>query len=129
MAGKVENMIAYVREFLGRFSAKVSVSPDPSLDYSLSFGISPKDTDADEMLESSSADSIKEGVHIVVCIDEFQQIGEFPDSLTVQKRLRGVWQHQENVSYCLFGSNETFDGKDLPEKEYAVLSIRRYDLS
>ena len=24
---------------------------------------------------------------------------------------------------------ETFDGKDLPEKEYAVLSIRRYDLS
>ena len=58
VAGKVENMIAYVREFLGRFSAKVSVSPDPSLDYSLSFGISPKDTDD---LESSSADSIKEG--------------------------------------------------------------------
>ena len=50
VAGKVENMIAYVREFLGSFSAKVSVSPDPSLDYSLSFGISPKDTDADEIL-------------------------------------------------------------------------------
>lgn len=40
----------------------------------------------------------------MICIDEFQQIGEFPDSLDVQKRLRGVWQHHQNVSYCFFGS-------------------------
>lgn len=41
---------------------------------------------------------------IVVCIDEFQQIGDFPDSLSFQKKLRGVWQLQKNVSYCLYGS-------------------------
>ena len=45
-------------------------------------------------------------IYIVVCIDEFQQVGEFPDSLTVQKRMRGVWQLQRNVSYCLFGSKK-----------------------
>ena len=44
--------------------------------------------------------------HIVVCIDEFQQIGEMTDALTIQKRLRGIWQHQRNVSYCLFGSKK-----------------------
>lgn len=25
---------------------------------------------------------------------------------TDQKRLRGIWQHQRNVSYCLFGSKK-----------------------
>ncbi len=25
---------------------------------------------------------------------------------TAQKRLRGIWQHQRNVSYCLFGSKK-----------------------
>ena len=48
----------------------------------------------------------EQGVHLIICIDEFQQIGEFGDSLTVQKRLRGIWQHQQNVSYCLFGSKK-----------------------
>lgn len=46
----------------------------------------------------------EKGVRIVVCIDEFQQIGELRDSLTFQKKLRSVWQHQHNTSYCLFGS-------------------------
>ena len=48
----------------------------------------------------------KRGKHILICIDEFQQIGEFADSLTMQKRMRGVWQCQQNVSYCLFGSKK-----------------------
>ena len=46
------------------------------------------------------------GCHIVVCIDEFQQIGDFPDSLTFQKKLRSVWQLQSHVSYCLYGSKK-----------------------
>lgn len=55
----------------------------------------------------------------MVCIDEFQQIGEWQDSLTVQKRLRGVWQHQQHVSYCLFGSKQhmmthLFQNKRMP---------------
>jgi len=36
----------------------------------------------------------------------FQQIGEMSDTLTIQKRLRGIWQHQRHVSYCLFGSKK-----------------------
>lgn len=55
----------------------------------------------------------------MVCIDEFQQIGEMPDSLDVQKRLRTVWQHQQNTSYCFFGSKRhmmlnLFQNKKMP---------------
>ena len=54
-----------------------------------------------------------------IAIDEFQQIAEFKDSKTFQKRLRTVWQLQKSVSYCLFGSkrhlmNELFEKKSLP---------------
>lgn len=119
VAGKMENVISDVRDFLGRFSAKISVSPDPSMDYSISLGISPKELDINEVLELPEKIAKQKGIHIVVCIDEFQQIGEFTDTITVQKKLRGVWQHQNNVSYCLFGSKKhlmekIFQKKNMP---------------
>ena len=42
----------------------------------------------------------------MVCIDEFQQVGDFSDSETFQKKLRSVWQHQQEVTYCMFGSKK-----------------------
>ena len=44
--------------------------------------------------------------HIVIAIDEFQQIGEMSDTLIIQKKLRSVWQHHKHTSYCLFGSKQ-----------------------
>ena len=55
-------------------------------------------------VETSRSHSQSKGYRIVVCVDEFQQIGDFPDSLTFQKKLRGIWQLQSHVSYCLYGS-------------------------
>ena len=94
------------RDFLSRLMPKISVSPDPNSDFSLSLGITPKTHTPEEVLELAETIAMKKNKRIVVCIDEFQQIGEFPDSLTVQKRLRSVWQHQQWTSYCLFGSKK-----------------------
>ena len=63
--------------------------------------------------------AIEKGIQIVICIDEFQQISDFEDSKTFQKKLRSVWQLQQHVSYCLFRSkkhlmNELFEKKNLP---------------
>ena len=119
VGGKMENVISDVKEFLGRFSVKINVSPDPISELSLSLGVTPKAADAEEILGLPERMASKKGIQIVVCIDEFQQIGEFADSLLFQKRLRGVWQHQENVSYCLFGSKRhlmenIFQKKSMP---------------
>ena len=46
------------------------------------------------------------GKRCYIAIDEFQQIGDFADSLTFQKKLRGIWQLQTHVSYCLYGSKK-----------------------
>lgn len=94
------------RDFLSRIVPQVSFSPDPTQDYSISLGITPKTHQPEEILNLPEQIARKKGIHIVVCIDEFQQVGEFPDSLYVQKRMRSVWQHQQNVSYCLYGSKK-----------------------
>ena len=118
-ASHADLVLKNIKDFLVRISPKVSFSPDPTMDYSLSLGISPKDYSPEEILSLPEVISQKIGKHIVVCIDEFQQVGEFPDSLTIQKRMRGVWQLQRNVSYCLFGSKkhlltEIFHSKRMP---------------
>jgi len=105
-SSKTEHVIENIKKFLVRLTPKISFSPEPMSEYSLSLGITPQNYIPEEILQLPEMIGQEQGVHIVVCIDEFQQIGEMPDTLTIQKRLRGIWQHQRNVSYCLFGSKK-----------------------
>ena len=91
-------------DFYNRFAEAIMQSMGN--EYSLSLGITPKDYSPEEILNLPEKIAQENGIRLVVCIDEFQQIGEFPDTLTVQKRLRGAWQHHQNVSYCFFGSKK-----------------------
>ena len=105
-ATKTEQIIENIKKFLVRLTPKIAFSPEPLSDFSFSLGITPQNYQPEEILQLPEIIGKTQGVHIVVCIDEFQQIGEMPESLSVQKRLRGIWQHQRNVSYCLFGSKK-----------------------
>ena len=118
-SSKFEELMEDAQIFLSRISPKFTIGPDPMSDFSLSLDISAKGNDIDEILQLPEKIAQKKGISIVVCIDEFQQIAEFKDSKTFQKRLRTVWQLQQSVSYCLFGSkkhlmNELFEKKSLP---------------
>ena len=92
------------KEFLYRLTPKISFSPEPNSDFSISLGITPKTHTPEEVLQMAETIAIKRKKRIVICIDEFQQIGEMSNSKQIQARLRTVWQHQKHVSYCLFGS-------------------------
>jgi uncharacterized protein len=123
---KVEQLMENVRKFLVRVSPKISFSPEPNSEYSLSLGITPKDYSPEEILQLPETIAQEKGYRIVVCIDEFQQVGEFPDSLNVQKRLRGVWQHHQHVSYCFFGSKRhlmenIFQSKRMPFYQFGEM--------
>ena len=103
---QLEQVMENIKRFLVRVSPKLSFSPEPNSEFSVSLSITPKDYSPEEILDLPERIAKEQGIRIVVCIDEFQQIGEFADSLTVQKRLRGVWQHHQHVSYCFFGSKK-----------------------
>lgn len=118
-SSKIEILMENVRRFLARVSPKISISPDSVTGYAISLGITPKEYSPEEVLSLPEQIAKQLGRHIVVCIDEFQQAAEWPDSLQVQKRMRGIWQHQQHVSYCLFGSrqhmmNQLFQNKRMP---------------
>ncbi len=118
-SSKLDEWLEHAKLFLSRISPKISLSPDPMTDFSISLEFNPKKEDIDEILQLPEKIAQKNGCSIVVCIDEFQQIAEFKDSKIFQKRLRSVWQLQKSVSYCLFGSkkhlmNELFEKKSLP---------------
>ena len=103
-ASKVEEWKDLAKGFIERLAPKISMSPDAMSEYSISLGITPKTHTPEEILQLPETIAQRKGCHVLICIDEFQQVGEFPNSLTVQKRMRSVWQHQKNVSYCLYGS-------------------------
>lgn len=118
-SSKLEEWLENVKLFLSRIRPKISMGTDPMTEFSISFEMNPQSNDIDEILQLPEKIAQKKGYKIVVCIDEFQQIAEFQDSRTFQKRLRSIWQLQKSVSYCLFGSkkhlmNELFEKKSLP---------------
>lgn len=105
-ASKAELWMDNARDFIARLSPKVSFSLEPTSEFALSLGITPKTHTPEEVLDLAENIARKKQKRIVVCIDEFQQIGEMADTVSIQKRLRSVWQHQRFTSYCLFGSKK-----------------------
>jgi len=101
-----EEWMGNAKLFLGRFVPKISIGQDPLTDFSVSLEYNASNNTTEEVLQLPERIAREKGYKIVVCIDEFQQIGEFDDSVTFQKKLRSVWQLQKNVSYCLYGSKK-----------------------
>ena len=101
-----EEWIENTKVFLSRFVPKISFGQDPLTDFSLSLEYNANKQTTEEILKLPEVIAQSKGYRIVVCIDEFQQIGDFPDSLTFQKKLRSIWQLQSHVSYCLYGSKK-----------------------
>ena len=60
----------------------------------------------EDLLQLPEKIAKRKGFRVVVCIDEFQQIGSYPETVQFQTELRSVWQHHELTSYCLFGSRK-----------------------
>lgn len=100
-----EEFVAGVKKYLSRMAPTVSLS-EGSQSYEMSFGISFKENrlSYDEILDLPQRIAQDKGKKIIVCIDEFQNINEYDDSLAFQRKLRAHWQKQTSVCYCLYGS-------------------------
>lgn len=105
-SSKLNEWVEMGKAFLSNVSPKFSFGADPINDFSLSFEWNQQDNTETEILQLPEKISQKKGIKLVVCLDEFQQIADFADTDKFQKKLRSVWQHQQNVTYCMFGSKK-----------------------
>lgn len=103
---KVDEWLENARAFLSHFNFGINVSPDHSGEVSIKLELSSIERSIEDLLQLPENIANRKGIQVVVCIDEFQQIGNYADTMNFQTELHSVWQQQEHVSYCLFGSRK-----------------------
>ena len=118
-SSKLDEWVEMAKNLLSSISPKFSFGSDPLNDFSISFEWNPKEDTEIEILKLPERIAAKKGILLIVCLDEFQQIAEFSDSISFQRKMRSVWQHQQQVTYCMFGSKKhlmekVFNDKSMP---------------
>jgi len=113
------------RQFFKTIIPKMSVGIDPLNDFNISFDWKEVQKNFDEILNLPESIASQKGIQMIVCIDEFQNIANFSDFESFEKKLRAIWQRQQSVTYCIYGSqrhmmNEIFNK---PSKPFIVLAI------
>jgi len=125
-ATKVQQWMEEARDFLARLTPKIGIPLDPTQEVNVSLGITPQTHSPEEILNLVETIAQRKQRRIVVCIDEFQEVGEFADTKHVQGRLRAAWQHHHYASYCLFGSkrhmmSKIFMNRSMPFYQFGDL--------
>lgn len=118
-SSKIDEWVEMAKNFLSNISPKFSFGSDPLNDFSISFEWNQNPETVESILALPEKLAAKKNKRIVVCLDEFQQIADFADSTSFQKRLRTAWQHQQHTTYCMFGSKKhlmeyIFNDKSMP---------------
>ncbi|MDR3365599.1 MAG: ATP-binding protein [Prevotellaceae bacterium] len=103
-SSKWEEWVRMLKQFLEHITPKISMGVAGTGDFSLGFDWESIQRNTDDILNLPNKIAESKGVRMVVCIDEFQNIACFDDSLAFQKRLRSAWQKHEKACYCLYGS-------------------------
>lgn len=102
-----EEMAENAKTFLSHLLPKITFSPDSQAEISFGVGWETLQKNPDEILNLPETIAKEKKISVIVCIDEFQAIGDFPESIAFQRKLRSHWQHHHHVGYCLYGSKRT----------------------
>lgn len=123
---KWRNTLTGMGKFFKRIVPVFNISPDPHREFSISLDWEEVKRDPADILNLAESICQDRGIRMVVCIDEFQNIGFYQDPLAFQKVLRSFWQHHKHVSYCLYGSKrhmlmEFFTSASMPFYKFGDL--------
>ena len=102
-----EEMAENAKTFLSHLLPKINFSPDAQTEISFGVAWETLQKSYDEILNLPETIAKAKKISVIVCIDEFQAVGDFPETLAFQRKLRSHWQHHHNVAYCLYGSKRS----------------------
>jgi hypothetical protein len=116
---KWEERLDSAKRFFKRLTPKFSMGTDPLNDFSVSFDLEETRDAPEEILDLPERICQHRKIELVICLDEFQNIGFFDEPLAFQKKMRAQWQHHKQTTYCLYGSKrhmmtELFENKSMP---------------
>ena len=125
---KWDEWVDAARTFMSHLRPTVSISADFTQEITLDMDWKKAEEAPDEILDLAEKIAAEKEIRIVVCVDEFQGIADFPDSLAFQKKLRSHWQRHQRVCYCLYGSKrhmlmDIFSNPELPFYRFGDIMI------
>jgi len=115
---KWEEWLKTAKEFLKNLKPSITLGDTTnSIDMELKFEFD--NSNVEQIIELPQKISEKKNKKIIICIDEFQNIEFFKQPLEFQKTLRAYWQHQQDITFCLYGSkrhmmSELFKKRSMP---------------
>lgn len=118
-SNKLTEWIEAGKIFLKHITPKISMGVDPTQDFEISFEWKELEKNYKEILNLPQKIAEAKNLHLIICIDEFQNCNSFKEPRLFQKRLRTEWQHHQQVTYCLYGSRqhmmaELFEKQSMP---------------
>lgn len=133
MSNTLEERLRDLKRFVQNVVPKVSLATDASQEMGLSLTWEDVERSRHELMELPERLAKARKVQLVLCIDEFQNIGQFPDPKGTQKLLRAAWQRQQHVTHLLYGSKrhmmlELFTKSNMPFYKFGdILFLERIE--
>ena len=103
-ASTLEKRLEDVKQFLKAVSPSITLKSDPTDTLSFDLKLELEEKSVMEILELPEKIAAAKGIHLIVCIDEFQQLALLPGYKSMEGKMRSAWQKQQQVSYCFYGS-------------------------
>ncbi len=103
-SSKWQEWIKSSKKMFKNLIPKIQVSVDPLNSFSISFDWEEIKKHGDEILNLPEMVARQNKMKLIVCLDEFQVIANFPGYEEFERRLRAVWQRHKAVTYCIYGS-------------------------
>jgi uncharacterized protein len=127
-SSKWQEWVKNARTFFKMLLPKIHIGIDPANDFSISFNWEEGREHEDEIINLAETVARQKKIKIIVCIDEFQNIANFSDFESFEKKLRAIWQRQQDVTYCLYGSrrhmmNDIFNNPSKPFYRFGDLML------
>lgn len=104
LSSGTDELMKNAMTYLSNLAPQICLGNGSKSEISLTFAVKPTSKDMESILILPELMAQRYNMKVRVIIDEFQQVGEFPESITFQKGMRSVWQQMENVSFCFCGS-------------------------
>lgn len=118
-SSKWEDWMKNAKKFLKGLVSSFSVGIDPYQEFNFKLNWEQPEILQTAIIDLPERIAQKKKLKLVICIDEFQKIADFPNSIQLQQLLRSAWQTHKSCTYCLYGSkfhiiNELFTNESMP---------------
>lgn len=121
--------------FIQGIVPSITLNSDPMNSVAINLSYKPIKDSAENILNLPEKIASAKGIHIIVCIDEFQNLANLKNWKNIEGTMRSVWQHHHSTTYCLYGSKrhmmmDIFGNSNNPFYRFGqVLKIGKIDKS